>query len=94
MGELRCRVILEPEEEGGFSADPGFSARAHSRRYAGRSARERPRGHRPRIGYLMERGLPIPESDTPDAPMTQSLVGAAVWIDEAKSSIVVATLDV
>jgi predicted RNase H-like HicB family nuclease len=70
MAELRYRVILEPEAEGGFSviipAFPHGHTQGDTVEEALANARE---VIELEIEYLRERGLSIPESDTPTAPI-------------------------
>jgi antitoxin HicB len=70
MAELRYRVILEPEEEGGFTVVIPAFPHGHTQ---GDSVEEALANAREvillEIGYLVERGFPIPESDTPNAPI-------------------------
>ena len=70
MGDLRYRVILEPEDEGGFSVVIPAFPHGHTQ---GDTVEEALANAREVIGleldYLMGRGLPIPPSDTPNAPI-------------------------
>jgi antitoxin HicB len=70
MAELRYRVILEPEEEGGFSVVIPAFPHGHTQ---GDTVEEALANAREvialEIAYLRERGLPIPQSDSPDAPI-------------------------
>lgn len=70
MAELRYRVILEPEDEGGYSVVIPAFPHGHTQ---GETAEEALANAREvillEIEYLRERGLPIPESDSPEAPI-------------------------
>lgn len=70
MADLRYRVILEPEDEGGYSVVIPAFPHGHTQ---GDTIEEALANAREvillEIGYLHERGLPIPDSDSPDAPI-------------------------
>ena len=68
MAELRYRVILEPEEEGGYSVVIPAFPHGHTQ---GDTVEEALANAREvillEIEYLRERDLPVPESDSPEA---------------------------
>ena len=70
MAELRYRVILEPEDEGGYSVVIPAFPHGHTQ---GDTAEEALANAREvillEIEYLRDRSLPIPESDSPEAPI-------------------------
>ena len=70
MADLRYRVILEPEEEGGFHVVIPAFPHGHT---CGETIEECLANAREvielEIAYLHDKGLPIPESDTPTAPI-------------------------
>ena len=70
MAELRYRVILEPEDQGGYSVVIPAFPHGHTQ---GDTVEEALANAREvillEIDYLHERGLPIPENDSPEAPI-------------------------
>jgi predicted RNase H-like HicB family nuclease len=68
--ELQYRVILEPEDEGGFNvvipAFPNGHTDGHTVEEALANARE---VIALELAYLSEKGLPVPTSDRTDAPV-------------------------
>ena len=70
MADLRYRVILEPEEEGGYNVVIPAFPHGHT---CGDTIAECLANAREvielEIAYLNDKGLPIPESDSPTAPI-------------------------
>jgi antitoxin HicB len=70
MADLRYRVILEPEDEGGYSVVIPSFPHGHTQ---GDTVEEALANAREvielEIAYLREHGLPIPDSDSPEAPI-------------------------
>ena len=68
MADLRYRVILEPEDEGGYNVVIPAFPHGHT---CGETVDDCLANAREvialEIAYLLEKGLPIPDSDTPSA---------------------------